>query len=209
MPERDFKGIWIPSHVWLDERLNALEKVILAEIDSLDGEHGCWASNDYISQFCQCSASKVSKAVSKLTELGYIRVESFNGRSRVLRSSLAKNDRQTSRICETDEQNLLQSNINNKIENKSEKRKRFTPPSVDEVRAYCQERKNGIDPEAFVAFYASKGWKIGSSKMENWKQAVITWEKRQEKEHPEQQPVKPLPYHKEFIDGEEVIVYER
>lgn len=57
-------------------------------------------------------------------------------------------------------------------------RKRFTPPSVDEVRAYCQERKNDIDPEAFVAFYASKGWKIGSSKMQNWKQAVITWEKR-------------------------------
>ena len=57
-------------------------------------------------------------------------------------------------------------------------RKRFTPPSVDEVRAYCRERKNDIDPEAFVAFYASKGWKIGSSKMENWKQAVITWEKR-------------------------------
>lgn len=57
-------------------------------------------------------------------------------------------------------------------------RLRFTPPSVDEVRAYCKERKNDIDPEAFVAFYASKGWKIGSSKMQNWKQAVITWEKR-------------------------------
>ena len=59
-----------------------------------------------------------------------------------------------------------------------EKRKRFIPPSVDEVRAYCKERKNDIDPEAFVAFYASKGWKIGSSKMKDWKQAVITWEKR-------------------------------
>ena len=64
------------------------------------------------------------------------------------------------------------------VTNNREKRKRFIPPSVDEVRAYCQERKNRIDPEAFVAFYASKGWKIGSSKMENWKQAVITWEKR-------------------------------
>lgn len=183
MPERDFKGIWIPAHVWLDERLNALEKVILAEIDSLDGEHGCWASNDYISQFCQCSASKVSKAVSKLIELGYIRVESFNGRSRVLRSSLAKNDRQTSRIYEADEQSLLQSNIKNKIENKSEKRKRFTPPSVDEVREYCKERKNGIDPEAFVDYYEARGWKYGQGKpVVDWKAAVRTWEKRKSKD---------------------------
>lgn len=178
MPERDFKGIWIPSHVWLDERLNALEKVILAEIDSLDGEHGCWASNDYISQFCQCSASKVSKAVSKLTELGYIRVESFNGRSRVLRSSLAKNDRQTSRICETDEQNLLQSNINNKIENKSEKRKRFTPPTVDEVKAYCSETNLSINAEYFVDYYTSKGWKVGRDTMKDWKAAVRNWARR-------------------------------
>ena len=211
MPERDFKGVFIPASVWLDERLNALEKVILTEIDSLDGEKGCWAGNDYISQFCQCSASKVSKAVSKLIELGYVRVESFNGRKRVLRSCLAKNTRQSSRICEADEQNLPQSNIKNNIENK-EKRKRFTPPTVDEVKAYCLERNNGIDPEAFTAFYASKGWKVGNSQMKDWKQAIITWEKREQREHPQQQkPKKPEgPTYRKETDpetGEEVIVW--
>ena len=211
MPERDFKGVFIPASVWLDERLNALEKVILTEIDSLDGEKGCWAGNDYISQFCQCSASKVSKAVSKLIELGYVRVESFNGRNRVLRSCLAKNTRQSSRICEADEQNLPQSNIKNNIENK-EKRKRFTPPTVDEVREYCLERNNGIDPEAFTAFYASKGWKVGNSQMKDWKQAIITWEKREQREHPQQQkPKKPEgPTYRKETDpetGEEVIVW--
>lgn len=187
MPERDFKGIWIPASVWLDERLNALEKVILAEIDSLDGEHGCWAGNDYISQFCQCSASKVSKAVSKLVELGYVRVESFNGRTRVLRSCLAKNARQTSKVCEADEQNLPQSNIKNNIKNK-EKRKRFTPPTVEEVREYCRERKNSIDPESFVDYYTARGWKYGQGKpVADWKAAVRTWEKREKAEHPQQQ----------------------
>lgn len=40
---RDFKGVWIPKEVWLDTRLNALDKVILTEIDSLDnGERGCY-----------------------------------------------------------------------------------------------------------------------------------------------------------------------
>lgn len=54
---------------------------------------------------------------------------------------------------------------------------RFTPPSVDEVRAYCQERKNQVDPERFVAFYESKGWMIGKNKMKDWKAAILTWER--------------------------------
>lgn len=63
--------------------------------------------------------------------------------------------------------------------NEEEKRKRFTPPSVDEVRAYCQERKNGIDPEAFVCYYTANGWVQGKGKpIKDWKAAVITWEKR-------------------------------
>lgn len=54
---------------------------------------------------------------------------------------------------------------------------RFIPPTVEEVRAYCQERKNRVDPERFVAFYESKGWMVGKNKMKDWKAAVITWEK--------------------------------
>ena len=59
----------------------------------------------------------------------------------------------------------------------------FVPPTVEEVRAYCQERQNNIDPESFVAFYNSNGWLVGKNKMKNWKSAVITWEKRQGRIH--------------------------
>ncbi len=58
------------------------------------------------------------------------------------------------------------------------KTKSFVPPTVEEVAEYCQQRNNGIDAEAFVAFYASKGWYVGKNKMKDWKQCVITWEKR-------------------------------
>ena len=58
---------------------------------------------------------------------------------------------------------------------------RFTPPSAEEVRAYCKERGNSVDAECFVDFYASKGWKIGAAPMKDWKAAVRTWEKRNEK----------------------------
>lgn len=54
---------------------------------------------------------------------------------------------------------------------------RMVPPTVDEVAAYCQERGNGLDPETFVDFYASKGWMVGKNPMKDWKAAVRTWER--------------------------------
>lgn len=59
-------------------------------------------------------------------------------------------------------------------------RARFTPPSLDEVTAYCRERQNNVSAETFVDFYASKGWKIGKESMKDWRAAVRTWEKRDE-----------------------------
>ena len=58
---------------------------------------------------------------------------------------------------------------------------RFTPPTLEEVTAYCKERNNNVDPERFIDFYASKGWMVGSNKMKDWKACVRTWEKRDTK----------------------------
>lgn len=55
---------------------------------------------------------------------------------------------------------------------------RFVPPGVEEVRAYCEERKNGIDAQSFIDFYTAKGWKIGSNGMKDWRAAVRNWETR-------------------------------
>lgn len=57
-------------------------------------------------------------------------------------------------------------------------RKRFTPPSVDEVAAYCRERGNVVDAQRFVDFYASKGWKVGNAGMRDWHAAVRNWERQ-------------------------------
>ena len=57
----------------------------------------------------------------------------------------------------------------------------FIAPSVDDVRAYCQERKNNVNPESFVNFYESKGWLVGKNKMKDWKAAVRTWEQKEKK----------------------------
>ena len=75
---------------------------------------------------------------------------------------------------------VIQSNPNPKEKTPSgSKRKSFDPPTVDEVREYCEGKKNGIDPEAFVDYYAARGWKYGPGRpVVDWKAAVRTWEKR-------------------------------
>lgn len=76
--------------------------------------------------------------------------------------------------------NNTDNNPNNNTDR--EKRKRFTPPTVEEVRAYCQERNNSIDPDAFVDYYTARGWKYGQGKpVADWKAAVRTWERRESK----------------------------
>lgn len=55
---------------------------------------------------------------------------------------------------------------------------KFVPPTIAEVAAHCQARRNTVDAEAFVAFYESKGWRVGAQPMKSWTAAIVTWEKR-------------------------------
>lgn len=53
----------------------------------------------------------------------------------------------------------------------------FVPPTVEEVKAYCDEKGYSVDPSQFVDFYESKGWLVGKSKMKDWKASVRTWQR--------------------------------
>lgn len=68
-------------------------------------------------------------------------------------------------------------NNDNNIIGEKQKRKRFLPPTVEEVKAYCLERKNNVNAEKFIDYYTSNGWQVGKNKMKDWKAAVRTWEK--------------------------------
>jgi hypothetical protein len=57
--------------------------------------------------------------------------------------------------------------------------KRFVKPKLEEVSAYCQERHNTVDPQNFLDFYESKGWRVGNTPMKDWRAAVRTWERRE------------------------------
>ena len=82
------------------------------------------------------------------------------------------------------ENDTIQSTNNNKVLNNKVLKgqstkgvKKFTPPTLEEVTAYCHERNNGINPEKFIDYYASQNWKKANGRpISDWKACVRTWE---------------------------------
>ena len=67
---------------------------------------------------------------------------------------------------------------NTDIDDTYNKRVRFAPPTLEEVSAYCSERKNNIDPQYFIDYYDARGWVLSNGqKVKDWKACVRTWEK--------------------------------
>jgi len=83
----------------------------------------------------------------------------------------------------TDNQQVTTNNNDN---NKKNENKRFVPPTIDEVKEYCLERQNNVDPLKFINHYESVGWMRGKNKIKSWKACVRTWETNNKNNKPEQ-----------------------
>ena len=87
---------------------------------------------------------------------------------------------------EKEKENILSSpNVEDSIA-RTPARKRFTPPTLAEVTAYCRERQNAVDPQRFIDYYTANGWEGGKNSMKDWKAAVRTWEGKQRDTAPAQ-----------------------
>jgi len=73
------------------------------------------------------------------------------------------------------EQGTNSNNTKNSIITKAPKK--FKKPTLDEIKDYCLERKNSVDPDKFINYYDSNGWKVGRNPMKSWQAAIRTWEK--------------------------------
>lgn len=57
---------------------------------------------------------------------------------------------------------------------------RFVPPTLEQVRDYCRERANGVDPQKFIDHYTANGWRVGKNAMKDWQASVRTWERNEQ-----------------------------
>lgn len=88
--KRDFKGVWIPKEIWLSKELTLQEKVFLVEIDSLDNDEGCFASNAHFSEFFGLSSSRCSQIINSLEEKGFITIEYVYGEKKEIKKRVIK-----------------------------------------------------------------------------------------------------------------------
>ena len=128
------------------------------------------------------------------------RLEIEIGRRRAYSDSRRRNristpscDEHMSNMCETYEKHMeIEIDTNKTIDNRElkvtgkgvkgenpdkPKKKSFTPPTLEEITAYCKERGNDVDPKKFFDYFAAAEWVDSrGNPVKNWKQKVITWE---------------------------------
>ena len=83
------------------------------------------------------------------------------------------------KLCSSTSTSTSTSSSTEVSKNKRTQPKKFTPPSVAEVRTHTTDRKYTFDPEAFVAHYTANGWRVGRNPMKSWEAACTTWQKRE------------------------------
>ena len=186
----------LTADVRYDKTLKPLARLLYAEITALCNKEGyCWSSNQYFADLYEVDPKTVSNWIGQLKTKGYITVqlEYKEGTKQVLKRYIRINKGGMDEIMDTlpikkwvpSPQNngypphkIMEDNktINNTFNNTTNKGTRFTPPSVDEVSDYCNQRNNSVDAETFIDFYQAKGWMVGKNKMKDWKACVRTWE---------------------------------
>ena len=196
------KFAFIPLDVIQDKRLTKRQLKVLIALFSFRGKNTniVWPSREKLSQRCGMPITRVSEITGQLVDLGWVVKTGKGGFSRPTHYELTVPNlvTVTKTVTVTDlGSNSYQNgnglacyqNGNGQRTNQELTKelkggnKRFTPPTVDEVKSYCNERNNGINAITFVDFYQSKGWYVGKNKMKCWKSSVRTWEQREEQKN--------------------------
>ena len=144
-------------------------------------------SLQYLADWTNSTRQGVVKCLKSLIEKGYIEkvdkvvngvkfceycATKFNG----VCNSVVHGVQQS---CTGGVQQSLPNNID--IDNLDNKKvyTRFVKPTLEQVQAYCAERKNCVNAEVWFDYYSANGWKVGKNPMKDWKAAVRTWERNE------------------------------
>lgn len=179
---RDFKGVWIPKEVWLDRKLSLLEKFFLVEIDSLDNKDGCFASNDYFSNFFYISKSRCTQVISSLKTKGYITVtinrKGSNVSKRIIKvfKKLNTPSKKLNTVSQETKHPYLENCEYNNTSNNNTKNN-TTIPTFEEFKTYGLSKEPNLETQGLKFKYEAwkeNGWKNGFDKpIKNWKTTLL------------------------------------
>ena len=174
----------IPANVRYDNDLRANEKLLYGEITALAQKTGeCWANNKYFSELYEVQPNAIATWIRHLKEKEYILVDyEYSGREiakRIIKiGGIQKDNTSYSKRYKGGIQKGEENNTS--INNTSKKEIYKERPPLEEVRDYCiNVRHNNVDYQKFYDYFNEGNW-IDSkgNKVRNWKQKIITWEKK-------------------------------
>lgn len=185
---REFKGIWIAKEVWLNAELSLLEKIMLAEIDSLDGEDGCFATNEYFANFFGLSIRQVSRLINDLAEKKLIvsTIDKSKGNRRTIRTLLPKLSIAIDKNVHTPiDKNVLSYKEDNKV--RESKVENARPPRVPHNEYMIALQKKWFRLNVFTCYENYCDWCRRNNKTPK-RQTFEKWLEREEPPMPMQLP---------------------
>lgn len=167
--------VYIPIFLdWLEatKRLTAAEKGRLVDsLVSYANSDENW--EDFLVGNERFVADEMRLKIDRFNEISAKRAEAgAKGGKQTQAKSSKRKQNQASSTTITNTKTITKTNTNTKTSISI-----FKPPTLEEVKGYCSERHNNVDPDRFINFYTSNGWKVGKNAMKDWKAAVRTWEK--------------------------------
>jgi uncharacterized protein YdaU (DUF1376 family) len=145
-------------------------KAILIEFFELRGEY--WHSNRADKEI-SAYAAKSEKARKSA---GFRWGDANAMRTQYERNATVECERNATLVCEGNATNT-NTNTNTNIVKAKTTRKKFVSPEPQEVTDYARSIGFDLDGEHFVAYYQTRGWKVGKDMMVDWKSAVVTWKR--------------------------------
>jgi len=192
-----------------DDRIRAQLPLLLLISSLSAKEGYCYASNQYFAEKFKTSSVTVSKWISELKKYGYIETEDekfgavvTNRKIRIVDLAIKENFNGYN-MCNNTSHNITSQEYYKPLKSSSlslanartreatpaddfsppvqepAKSKKFQKPTIEQIKAYCQEANKNIDAEAFFDFYEAKGWVVGRAPMKDWKAAVRNWAKNE------------------------------
>jgi hypothetical protein len=168
-----------------------------------------WANDSYLRKGLSWSKERVQKAKQLLIELEliseiikrdengkftgkYIKVITkttpfeINEPEAVLPSAGFTDSGETDTNALTNKDKCLNEKVNaepKKVKKEVKQKKQFIPPTQQQVKDYCEEKKLNIDVFKFIAYYEASNWRNKYDQpVQNWKQTAVTWHKKTDTE---------------------------
>lgn len=135
-------------------------------------------------------AHQNADGLDKIREQGRKRVAAYRERQKALCDNVQERDVTLCNVTERDNvtqcnaprirvenknKSIEEDNIVEEVSQPQERTRKAIPPTIDEVREYCESHGYNIDPQHFVDHYTANGWMVGRTKMKDWQATVRTW----------------------------------